>query len=198
MRKRTSIIIICLFIALLCIGLAACVGQEGETEEQFAFSLLDDGTYKLSAARQDLPAKIVIPESYQDKPVTRLDPYAFQDCTTMEEVTVPSSVRIIGLGAFKGCTSLSKIEIPFVGRAEDADMDAFFGFIFGGTQDDNSLVPASLKTVVVTGGAIIKTDAFAFCQTITSVTLPDTMTTIGMEAFMYCRDLTEVYLPKSL
>ena len=36
-------------------------------------------------------------------------------------------------------------------------------------------------------------EAFYNCDAITSVTIPNSVTSIGERAFMYCRDITEVY-----
>ncbi len=59
--------------------------------------------------------------------------YAFSNAaTTVTTVVVPDSVTTIGLGAFKGLSSLEKITIPFVGKADDAsDIESVFGYIFG-------------------------------------------------------------------
>ena len=43
----------------------------------------------------------VIPDN-----VTSIGNYAFQDCTSLESITIPDSVTSIGACAFHGCTSL--------------------------------------------------------------------------------------------
>ncbi len=40
--------------------------------------------------------------------------------------------------------------------------------------------------------------AFSWCKGLTSVTIPDSVTTIGYEAFSYCRSLTSVTIPDSV
>ncbi|MEE3391328.1 MAG: leucine-rich repeat domain-containing protein [Candidatus Cryptobacteroides sp.] len=49
----------------------------------------------------------VIPEG-----TTEIIEMAFQDCTTLVSVEIPSSVRVINYGAFYGCTGLTSIVIP--------------------------------------------------------------------------------------
>ncbi len=49
----------------------------------------------------------VIPEG-----TTEIKEMAFQDCTTLVSVEIPSSVRVIHYGAFYGCTGLTSIVIP--------------------------------------------------------------------------------------
>ena len=40
-----------------------------------------------------------------------IHPRAFQNCTSLKKITIPSSVEIIGVEAFKGCTALSEITL---------------------------------------------------------------------------------------
>ena len=49
----------------------------------------------------------VIPDS-----VTRISPWAFCDCSQLEEIIVPDSVTEIGEGAFYQCVSLREVVIP--------------------------------------------------------------------------------------
>ena len=54
---------------------------------------------------------IIIPSTYNGKPVIEINKDAFKDCTNIKSVTIPSSVLDIGSNAFSGCTSL---EIVFI------------------------------------------------------------------------------------
>ena len=53
--------------------------------------------------------KVVIPEG-----VTTIESYAFAGMTALEEVVLPSTLNKIGLGAFYGCTNLTKINLDNV------------------------------------------------------------------------------------
>ncbi len=44
--------------------------------------------------------------------MTELGAYAFNKCTSLQEITIPTSVNIIGCYAFSECTSLTEITIP--------------------------------------------------------------------------------------
>ena len=63
-------------------------------------------------------AVVVIPASYNGKPVTTISNYGFENYSNMTSVTIPSSVTSIGDAAFSYCDNLSKV---FYGGANDTE-----------------------------------------------------------------------------
>ena len=97
---------------------------------------------------------------------------------------------------FGGCASLEEITLPFVGNTKSANSNSYhFGYIFGANNANN--IPASLKTVNVTGDVAIAGNAFNGCANITTVTIPN-VTSIGASAFQNCSSLTEIEIPQSV
>ncbi len=104
------------------------------------------------------------------------------------------TVTTIEKGAFYGCDSLISMTLPFVGEKLDGTGDTDFGYIFGAyySSDNSSYVPASLKSVTITGGESIGDYAFSGCSSLTSITIGGGVTSIANSAFYWCTSLTSV------
>jgi hypothetical protein len=78
-----------------------------------AYELIDDGTaYSVSKGTANTDGKVVIPSSYNGKPVTGIGNGAFADCSGLTSITIPASVTSIGIEAFVDCSGLTGITIP--------------------------------------------------------------------------------------
>ena len=120
---------------------------------------------------------------------------AFRGCELLKELTIPSSVTRIGSHTLFGCYSLEKLTIPFVGLRLDGTGNTHFGYIFGASsyQANPTYVPASLKTLIITGGKKIGAHAFENCIGLTNITIPSSIEIIGESAFNNCEALENVY-----
>ena len=140
----------------------------------------------------------VIPEG-----IKQIAGYAFYDCSSLTSVTIPNSVTSIGDYAFYGCSSLTSVTIP--NSVTSIGDLAFFGCIF--TKDNfvnNSTLDAEKNNYWEArigdkeiDGLLIKDDTILVaCRThLTSVTIPNSVTSIGDEAFYKCSSLTSVAIP---
>ena len=147
--------------------------------------------------------------------VTKISSYAFWYCTRLVSITIPDSVTSISSSAFRGCSNLVSITIPFVGGSKKTSSNTYqypFGYIFGTSSYPGSeateqsyygsstssityttyYIPASLKSVIVTGGNI-PYGAFSYCSNLTCVTIGNGVTSIGSYAFLRCTSLNSVY-----
>ena len=77
---------------------------------------------------------------------------------------------------------------------DTAEITEYFGF------DTNVTVPESIDgyTVSSIGSAVFYDSSSFMSEPITSVTLPDTLVSIGDSAFAYCDSISELYLPASV
>ncbi len=160
-----------------------------------------------------------IPSSLKEVKVTggNIKYGAFSNCSSLTSISISGSTKYIGSYAFRGCSSLESLTIPFVGSsptATTASASTVFGYIFGDTSykggvatkqvygigyGDNKTyyIPSSLKEVKVTGGNM-NSDAFYNCSSLTSIIIPDSVTTIPRSAFFNCSSLTSFTIPNSV
>ncbi|MCH5158608.1 MAG: leucine-rich repeat domain-containing protein [Clostridiales bacterium] len=185
------------------------------------YILSDDQTYyTVNNVGTGCRSNIVIPATYNDKPVKAIADSAFSGCSALMSITIPDSVISIGRYAFNNCSGLSSITIP--NGVETIGEFAFFGcrslssIIVGtglkeiGYSAFVGYLPA--KKVYYTG------DIAGWCQIeglddlINSETtlyiggeplsgnlvIPNGVTAISYYAFAYNRLVTSVTLPATL
>ena len=135
---------------------------------------------------------VTIPDS-----VTGIGSGAFYGCSGLTSIVIPDNVTSIGEYAFYGCSGLTSITIPFVGEKADGTGSTHFGYIFGASSSsyNDDCVPESLKEVIIIGGASIGSNAFRNCSGLTSIAIPDSVTSIGGGAFVDCESLTTITIP---
>lgn len=89
-------------------------GKVTETEENIvSYAILGIGNCNNS--------NLVIPYEYNNKPVSKINDYAFQYNTNIKNVIIRENINSIGLKAFIRCTSLISVNI----NAENVGSDAF-------------------------------------------------------------------------
>ena len=143
---------------------------------------------------------VTIPSS-----VTSIGKWAFYYCSGLTSVTIPNSVTSIGKSAFEGCSDLTSVTI---GNSVTSIGDgAFYGCTGLPVVDnlryaDTYLVEAVNKSLssytIKDGTKWIGKSAFEGCSDLTSVTIPNSVTSIGNYAFYDCTGLTSVEIPNSV
>ena len=143
---------------------------------------------------------ITIPKS-----VTSIGGRAFHWCPSMTSVTIGDSVTSIGDWAFFGCHSLTSVIIP--NSVTSIGDQAFFICIFAKDNFiNNSILDATqhqywgAKIVdVEMDGLLISNNTIIDCRTAKdSITIPNSVTSIGDYAFEMCTDLTSITIPNSV
>ncbi|MBQ8522590.1 MAG: leucine-rich repeat protein [Clostridia bacterium] len=115
--------------------------------------------------------------------LTTIGNYAFYNCTSLTSITLPSSLTTIGTYAFSSCTSLTSIDLSACTSLTTIGDFAFYSTALTNIDLSNCV---NLTT--------IGEHAFSSCTSLTSITLPSSLTTIGASAFGGCTALESVNL----
>ena len=163
---------------------------------KFTYELDGNGNYYITGYEGE-SAEVIIPAKYEGIPVVGIDSYVFSNNQYIKNVVIPDSVTYMGYGAFSGCSNIESITLPFIGQYADNSGTHYFAHIFGTSSyyDQNSYVPSSLKSVVVTSEDYVPTNAFYGCAYIESITLNDEVSSIGGYAFYTCNSLKSFTMP---
>ena len=181
---------------------------------------------------------VILPSTINSWHVTKIGEDAFQDNTTITSVTIPANVTEIGSNAFAGCTNLTSVNYegdwsnltiqsgnPAVEDAANAQLFDFEFILnntavvvisYNGTAADvtipsrykgkpvtainNAVFPNSAVTSVTIPDSItsIPDAAFVNCFQLTNISIPNSVTYIGFSAFDGCASLKSITLPSSL
>ena len=153
-----------------------------------------------------IPAEVSVPAVWDGQPVTRLEDSSFKntrvrrvilpeglreigancfdECWELAEVTLPSTLRAMGPGAFRRCGKLERIKLP----------DGI-----AAVEDETFAYCTSLREAVLPAGLTqMGESAFAACRQLERMTLPDGISIIRRETFLGCSLLRELKLPEQL
>lgn len=150
--------------------------KTGEGEDTYkTVTTIAEGAFYATASIQTL----TVPEG-----ITKIEKYAFAKCVQMTSISLPSTLEVIGEGAFREC-GITSLTLPTSAKLTKIDPLAF-SKCNGLTE---VVIPGNIKTV---GEA-----AFYECNGLKKITLNEGVVTVEKLGFQGCASLEEVNLPST-
>lgn len=113
--------------------------------------------------------------------ITKIENSAFSNCTALESIDIPGSVKSCGNNAFEECSSLARVTLDE--GIETLGNEVFFAC-------------TSLESIDIPEGCIsIGRAGFYLCRSLKEVHLPSTLMDISYGLFSVCTSLSEITVP---
>lgn len=126
---------------------------------------------------------VEIPESIEEKAVTKIGDYAFRDNKSIQTIQFPENNNIeFGEGAFMGCTGLQTLENT------SSSLSVIRSKTFENCSSLDGLDISDSQVVMIENGA------FNGCKALSWIGLPDSLRTVLANAFKDCTSLESVTL----
>lgn len=156
------------------------------------------------------------------KDITAIGDYAFEGCGILAEINVPDGVSAIGTRAFgffsdfyptpywmevhpDGLMYTGKVLYAYKGEMapnttivleEGTTGIAGSAFTYNSSHKGDNMTPSSV--IIPRSMTSIGIEAFSHCTGLTSITIPDNVKSIGSRAFSGCSGLTSITIPYSV
>lgn len=142
---------------------------------------------------------VTLPDS-----LTKIGDFVFSGCTGLTSVTIPDSVTVIGDSAFNQCTGLTSVVIPDsvteIGSNTFSSCTGITSLTWNAVNcsSKGNMPTYNIEQLSIGNEVQILPDNFVVSSKITSVTIPNSVTTIGYQAFAGCGNLTSVTIGNSV
>ena len=151
---------------------------------------------------------VSLPES-----IVSIESFAFYKCTSLESINIPQSVVSIGESAFRYCSSLESVDVPHnVTSLGQYTFDECSSLNFNSYNNANYLGDSTNPYLVLVKSVdgnitscninndcrFILANAFEYCLSLTSVVIPEGITTIPEWCFFHCYQLQTLSIPNSI
>ena len=176
---------------LFCNKLAEIIVDENNqyySSDEYGVLFNKDKTTLIKYPEDNTRTSYIIPDG-----VTKIDDNAFYFCHNIATVIVPSSVTEIESGPFTGCNELTQIIVDENNQYYSNDE---YGVLFNKEKKAVIRYPegkTETSYTISNGVTTIADYAFSGCDNLTSVTIPESVTTIGRNAFFLSYSFKEAY-----
>ncbi|MBQ8860483.1 MAG: leucine-rich repeat domain-containing protein [Ruminococcus sp.] len=182
MKKTISVLIVIAMI--LGVFSVTHFGAQTLTYNGFTYEVLPDDTVEITGYLGS-QSEITIPDAIDGHSVSSIKAYAFTNIYDIAEITVPDSVKKIGVNAFYGT------------KWYDNQKD---GVVYAGKvlYKYKGKMPSNTNITIKDGTVSITEKAFENYSSLKAVSMPSSLKSIGAEAFYCCSSLTSVVIPDSV
>lgn len=142
MKKRQILSLMLSFIMIFSVFAGSTVTANALTEGNLSYEIeFPSYSVVITECSKSASGAVVIPDSINGYPVTKIADSAFNKCKMITSVKIPDGVTIIGENAFRDCTNLTEVTIP------DSVQTIRFGAFFGCASLKNVLIPAGVTDI---------------------------------------------------
>ena len=224
--RKLLILTLALLFCVLSIAFISCEEEEKTTSSSrsesqgLEFKLHpESNAYIVTGIGTCADTNIVIPNTYENKPVTAIGAKAFKDCSSLESIIIPNNVISIGAmafydcswlesvtiegnasiynDAFRGCTSFTSVTI-----GNSATSIGYYSFHFSTLLERINVDESNPNYKSIDGVLYTKDGATLLLyppgKKNTSFTIPNSVTSIGEQAFYNCTSLASITIPNSV
>lgn len=193
--KRKVLVLLLMSIAAILLCLTALAEESVGTGESgsYRYEYYADGTACITYYRagNELIPFISIPSILDGHPVTAISSSAFTTAINITHITIPDSVIELEQNPFHSCTSLEQISVS----PDHPTLAVIDGVLFEKTEKRLVTYPCTsseTEYVIPQGIRAIDDAAFYDSKSLTSITIPDSVTTIGENPFQLCNSLKQI------
>lgn len=211
MKKTLSLLLSLITLLSVSVG-AGILARAQDSAGTFTYDVLDDGTVMLTGYT-GTASDVTVPATIDGYTVYGLGSGAMENNDAIETVTFESGVQYIGLTALGHCDQLESVVLSDTINKVEANAFSYSpnlerilvdsqNTVYDSRNDCNGLIETATNTFIAGGsrsaipeGIVrIESNAFHGCTSLTEITIPNTVKTIGWYAFTDT-GLKSIYIP---